>query len=94
MGTKANPAPNDCYEKALPDEPMFTLLARDPDAFRVVEFWAQLREKGIALGTYPRSDCKLVDEAYRCSREMRKWRNENDGKWRAPTPLFDALEQG
>lgn len=30
MGTKSNPTQFDCYANALPDEPMFILLARDP----------------------------------------------------------------
>lgn len=43
MGTKNNPAPNDCYDRAEPDEPMFTLLARDPTGATLVSIWAKLR---------------------------------------------------
>lgn len=43
MGTKANPAPNDCYLKAEDDEPLFTLLARDPLAPQLVRRWVALR---------------------------------------------------
>lgn len=92
MGTKNNPDPNDCYVRALPDEPLFTLLARDLDAPRTVEIWAEMRERGVCEGRYPTSDLAQVDKAYRDARKMRKWRDENDGKWRAPTPLLDTLE--
>ena len=40
MGTKVNPGRFDCYAKALPDEPMFTLLARDPNFYEFVKLWA------------------------------------------------------
>ena len=32
MATKTKPGAFDCYSKAEPDEPVFTLLARDPSA--------------------------------------------------------------
>jgi hypothetical protein len=44
MGTKSNPAANDCYAKAEPNEPLFTLLARDKHAPTLVWLWAVLRE--------------------------------------------------
>ena len=50
MGTKSNPAPNDCYARALPDEPLFVLLARDLTAPSLIERWAELREAEIASG--------------------------------------------
>lgn len=82
MGTKSNPAPNDCYAKALPDEPMFVLLARDPDAARVVRFWAGLRARRIDEGTSPKSDEDVVTEALNCANAMRTWRVENKDIWR------------
>lgn len=45
MGTKNNPGSFDCYQAAMPNEPMFILLARDPDAPMLVELWAKIREK-------------------------------------------------
>ena len=42
--TKANPLPNSCYARALPDEPLFTLLGRDPAAPYVILFWCKMRE--------------------------------------------------
>jgi hypothetical protein len=40
VGTKNNPSTYSCYDKAEPDEPMFTLLARDPLAPSLVRMWA------------------------------------------------------
>lgn len=45
MGTKANPSRYDCYEAALPDEPMFVLLGRDKFASALVRLWANMRER-------------------------------------------------
>lgn len=82
MGTKENPGKFDCYDNALPDEPMFVLLARDPDApFHVAE-WAYRREHAINIGRRPESDRSMVAEALECAENMRRWRRENDGKWR------------
>lgn len=43
MGTKNNPGKFDCYHKAEPDEPMFVLLGRDPQAAHLVSIWSKLR---------------------------------------------------
>ena len=82
MGTKANPAPNDCYSRALPDEPHFALLARDPTAPAVLQFWAVHREAMITRGDAPSSDGAVIDEARACAERMRAWREQNDGAWR------------
>lgn len=84
MGTKNNPGQFDCYESALPDEPMFVLLARDPWAPDLVEEWAVKRMRDIALGIRPFSDLSMVDEAQSCARNMREWRKKNEGIWRKP----------
>jgi hypothetical protein len=44
MGTKLNPSKYDCYANAEPDEPMFVLLGRDPQAPTLVWLWSVLRE--------------------------------------------------
>ena len=82
MGTKAKPGKFDCYANALPDEPMFILLARDPGAAFAVEMWADRRENAINIGIKPKSDMAMVKEARDCARIMRAWREANDGKWR------------
>lgn len=43
MGTKNSPGKFDCYEAADPDEPLFTLLGRDPLAGHLVSLWAKVR---------------------------------------------------
>ena len=82
MGTKNNPGDFDCYSNALPDEPMFVLLARDPDAAEATRYWAGLRARRIDQGKAPSSDEPMVSEALRCVENMQTWRRENDGAWR------------
>lgn len=84
MGTKDNPAAYDCYANALPDEPMFVLLARDPDAPRLVEEWARKRQADIDRGARPKEDQEMVSEAMACAIDMIVWREINSGKWRKP----------
>lgn len=90
MGTKANPAKFDCYANALPDEPMFVLLARDPMAPELVLDWAMRREEDIAVGDRPESDRAMVEEARTCARNMKQWRKENEGKWRSAAAREEA----
>lgn len=82
MGTKKNPGEFDCYEKALPTEPMFHLLARDKSAPDLIEAWAARRKQEIKDGDYPIEDLVMVDEAIYVAIEMRRWRKQNDGAWR------------
>jgi hypothetical protein len=82
MGSKAEPGKFDCYANALPDEPMFILLARDPDFHRLVMKWARRRSQDIQCGLRPDSDMTMVAEAQECAFNGRKWRKENNGKWR------------
>lgn len=76
--------PNDCYHKALPDEPKFTLLARDPDFFRLIVEWARRRQHDINCGERPDSDFELVKEAQNLAAIGARWRRNNMGKWRTP----------
>lgn len=82
MGSKNSPGKFDCYENALPDEPIFVLLARDPWAPDLIEEWAVRRMRDIVLGMRPRADLPMVDEAQKCARAMKEWRKSNDGVWR------------
>jgi hypothetical protein len=82
MGTKLNPGKFDCYENALPDEPMFTLLGRDLSAPNRVREWADERKQNIRAHLCPQSDIALVQEARQCADSMANWRAENLGKWR------------
>lgn len=83
MGTKNNPGEFDCYTNALPDEPMFILLARDPDFHRLVMKWAYRRSEDVQCGLRPTSDMLMVSEAQACAFEGRKWRRDNNGIWRS-----------
>lgn len=82
MGTKENPGKFNCYENALPDEPMFVMLARDPEFFELVCQWAEKRQKDIDCGERPITDQHMVFEAFDCARAGQIWRKQNYGKWR------------
>ena len=77
MGTKNKPGSYDCYERAEPDEPMFILLARDPQAPSRVYDWARTREEAIQRGDAPSSDIEKVREARACAKAMFDWRKEH-----------------
>jgi hypothetical protein len=82
MGTRINPGKYDCYHDALPDEPMFVFLGRDPDAPRFIRRWASHRRDMIAVAERPESDLAMCVEAEQCADEMEDWRRQNNGKWR------------
>lgn len=82
MGTKLNPGEFDCYQNALPDEPMFILLARDQNFSKFVIKWASQRYSDILCGERPYTDIAIVNEAYNCANDGQKWRRENNGIWR------------
>jgi hypothetical protein len=95
MGSKEKPGKFDCYANALPDEPMFILLARDPHGPALVRAWAYEREHQIGKGNRPDTDRAVVAEARQCADAMEKWRATNDGKWRTPKPhkvIVNGLE--
>lgn len=66
MATKNNPGKFDCYQNAHPDEPMFVLLGRDPNAGMLVRMWASLRE---SIGEDPAK----VAEARKCAMDLDQW---------------------
>lgn len=88
MGTKRNPGPNDCWDKADLDEPRFALLARDPLGPFLVSIWAAVRmgdqEKAHVVfetmirragGLYALDpDVDKASEAMECSLAMFAWR--------------------
>lgn len=86
MSTKANPSPNDCYLKAEPEEPLFTLLGRDPTAPFVVIFWAKMRTlAGLSTPEH-------VAEAMATSEELRDWAMKL-GKSDKLAAAFDAFRK-
>lgn len=82
MGTKRTPDIHDAYARALPDEPLFTLVGRDRSAPGMVRQWAYERERAIATGDAPQSDHVLVAAARQIALDMEHWRERNDGAWR------------
>ena len=70
VGTKNNPSKHAGYDKAADDEPMFTLLARDPMAPSLLRMWAaQKWQHG------ERSD--KIAEARGIADAMDAWRKEH-----------------
>ena len=95
MSTKDNPSRFDCYARALPDEPTFTLLGRDPLAAGLVHLWTSLRRHDwsgaitnlshlafVAMGFRVEREEK-IKEALDCARSMTNWMtsNENESGW-------------
>lgn len=61
--------PQDCYSKALPGEPRFTLIGRDPHAPAVIRHWANLRE-------YEGEIDPKIDGARKIASDMEAYRAE------------------
>lgn len=81
----------DCYHKAEPDEPKFTLLGRDRAAPVLVRLWAAIREGNYEAAmnlladiadtvdhytTNPTAESQ-VSEACAIAGEMEQWRGKN-----------------
>jgi hypothetical protein len=77
--TKENPGPFDGLERAAPDEPVFTLRAKDPLAAKLVRDWVQLRRFATAVADMPEDARALeltqISEAEQISWDMDDWRN-------------------
>jgi hypothetical protein len=76
MVTKHN---DPCREKAKDDEPLFTLLARDPDASVLVALWGHMRQV--------RGETANALEAMQIASEMQAWRERKYEE--AGVPLSD-----
>lgn len=92
MGTKINPGKFDCFANALPDEPMFVLLARDASASKLVTDWATIRKKEIEEGRRPLADMAMIEEALACARAMTEWRADNWPRRKGEVPKDDPAE--
>lgn len=79
MGTKNNPGAFDCYAAALPDEPLFTVLGRDPTAAFFVRLWVYLRGRLDAVGLVT-TDVVKLNEAGSTARALSTWCTENYDK--------------
>lgn len=98
MGTKNNPGSFDCYAAALPDEPLFHLLGRDPAFPATVRFWMGERAR---LGKNVESDdINKVGEAALVAQQAETWRGKiiealgEDGElpWRS-RPHVDSYDR-
>lgn len=75
MSTKNNPGAFRCYEAALPDEHVFTILARDPAGPATLRFWADERER-VGKTVNP-DDRDRIEDARRDALLMEDWRERN-----------------
>lgn len=99
MGSKLQPGAFDCYTAALPDEPMFILLARDRSAPAMLRKWSDTRrtqvrakfEAGEISEDRLREDLQKCTEADGCADDMAMWRKANDGRWRDTCELRSRL---
>ena len=88
MSTKNNPGLFDAYAAAHPDEPIFVLLGRDPQAADLVRLWA------IGRDFLEGADDPQIEAAYECAAAMRAWctRHAKESPVDALTLLpFEAL---
>lgn len=88
--TKNNPSIYNCYERAEADEPVFTLLGRDPTAAVLVRIWTILRRVSIAsrsLNPSSQNDLDQIVEAEAIADAMEKWCVD---KWKNPMRLGEA----
>jgi hypothetical protein len=76
----------DCYDRLMPDEPYFELLARDPAFALLVHGWANVRESAIRSGDRPHEDGGLVADARALAEQGAVWRAANLYAWRAEQP--------
>jgi hypothetical protein len=98
MGTKNAPTLNDCYNKAWPDEELFTLIARDPLMPRLIELWVFMRQGGYVPDRYKPNYAALLDsppsskeaEAILCAENAKKWFLEH-GDPRELAPALPVL---
>lgn len=90
MGTKLKPGAFDCYAAARPDEPIFTLMARDRSAPLIVRAWARKRRDDILTGEAhdapltpgDEEDLRKATEAEAVADDMTMWRRNNYGVWK------------
>ena len=86
MGTKNNPGKYDCAGNAHPDEPTFTLRAKDPCAAELVRLWVRNRNYHFFCtptpleGTAAKSEKAKHAEALECAADMERWRERNPDK--------------
>lgn len=96
MATKNNPGAFQCYQAALPDEEIFTILGRDQAGPATLEFWASERKR---LGLFKtQDDLDRIAAAMNEANKMRHWRaaalldaeaNHEEPVWRQKRQIMD-----
>lgn len=81
MGTRENPGRFDGYGKAESNEPVFTLIGRDPAAPKLIRDWVNLHRDAKTDGTQ-------LMEALAVADAMDKYRMERNARPRPP--VLDA----
>lgn len=73
-----------CFYRALDDEPVFVLLARDPCFAETVRWWVTLRQALIGRGEKPLDDHAMLAEALATAQAGVVWRDDATDmtKWR------------
>ena len=78
VSTKKNPGEFDGMERALDDEPVFTLRAHDILAYRLVMFWVKLKRRLVLRSDLPeekqRKELIQCREAEEIAFAMKEWR--------------------
>lgn len=74
MSTKDMAGAYDCYESAEQNEPMFVLLARDPQAPDTIRWWVEERQ---LYGTGFVEETDQEREALAVALQMEEWRKIN-----------------
>ena len=75
-----------CFYRALDDEPIFVLLARDPCFAETIRAWETSRQALIGRGEKPQGDHPMLLEALATATAGVAWRNESTD----PTNGYDA----
>jgi hypothetical protein len=79
VSTKTTPSPFDGLAKAEPDEPIFTLVGRDPDAPEAITHWVDTRRRRLLTGdpvdpAVLRLELVQLTEAEMVAFEFKRWR--------------------
>jgi hypothetical protein len=87
MEIKDNLRPDGCFARALPNEPMSILLARDEHAPDTLRKWADLRARRWIETQDPEDEASAA-QAIMDADEFERWRSDHDGEWRGKPPTL------
>ncbi len=97
MTNKNHPGPFNCYAAALPDEPIFVILGRDPAAPRAMREWS--KERDLRGKNKTPDDIERIHSVNAQIQEMIVWRDRNLNPhgygvpaWHLPRPSDDRAD--